>query len=95
MGRWAPKALPAVLSLSTPMRRRYLIYIFGPGLKPAHDGSWPTPLKRWGMWRALQRYFNARLHKTADLDESKPYIFGFHPHGIMPVSVRAAPLPPF
>ena len=30
-----------------------------------------------------QRYFNARLHKTADLAPGKPYIFAYHPHGVL------------
>ena len=32
------------------------------------------------IWRHLANYFNIKLHKTADLDPSKNYIFAFHPH---------------
>ncbi|GAB4817360.1 hypothetical protein N2152v2_004406 [Parachlorella kessleri] len=56
------------------------------GVKAAQNGSWPTPLRDWGMWRGFQRYFNAQLHKTTDLDPSKTYLFGYHPHGIMPAA---------
>lgn len=28
-------------------------------------------------------YFGAKLHKTIDLPPGQPYIFGFHPHGIV------------
>lgn len=42
------------------------------GLQAAHTGSYPTPLRRWGMWRAVAGYFPARLHRTADLPPGKP-----------------------
>ena len=60
------------------------IYACGPGRKPSYDGSWPTPLRHWSLWSAMASYFpQAALHKTADLDPSKVYIFGQHPHGVL------------
>lgn len=35
------------------------------------------------VWKKMGEYFPAALHKTADLDPTKSYIFGLHPHGIM------------
>ena len=61
----------------------YTSYIWaGPGRNASGDGSWPTPWRRWSLWRACANYFDAKLHKTADLPPGRPYIFGFHPHGI-------------
>ena len=34
----------------------------------------------------MAQYFPAKLHKTADLDPTKSYIFGLHPHGIFHTS---------
>jgi len=36
------------------------------------------------------RYFNGRLVKTADIDPTKQYIFGYHPHGILPLAAMWA-----
>ncbi|XP_052214759.1 2-acylglycerol O-acyltransferase 2-B-like [Dreissena polymorpha] len=38
------------------------------------------------VWRKMGEYFPAKLHKTADLDPRKSYVFGLHPHGIMHIS---------
>jgi 2-acylglycerol O-acyltransferase 2 len=35
------------------------------------------------FWHLFRDYFPIHLEKTADLDPSKNYIFGCHPHGIM------------
>jgi len=51
-----------------------------------YNGSWPTPWKKWGMWRAVKAYFpQARIHKTAELPPSSKYIIGYHPHGVLSV----------
>jgi len=36
---------------------------------------------RWWTW--FRDYFPISLHKTVDLDPSKTYVFGYHPHGII------------
>ncbi|XP_015683120.1 2-acylglycerol O-acyltransferase 2-A-like [Protobothrops mucrosquamatus] len=54
--------------------------------------DWDTPSKggrhsHWMrnlvIWRYMKDYFPISLVKTADLDPSKNYIFGFHPHGVV------------
>lgn len=35
------------------------------------------------LWRWYNDYFPIRLHKTHDLDPSRTFIFGYHPHGII------------
>ena len=36
-----------------------------------------------GVWRYFRDYFPITLVKTAELDPSKNYIMGYHPHGII------------
>ncbi|XP_056417161.1 2-acylglycerol O-acyltransferase 2 isoform X2 [Hyla sarda] len=54
--------------------------------------DWDTPnqggrrgrwLQRSAVWRYLRDYFPIKLIKTVDLDPSRNYIFGFHPHGVL------------
>jgi len=47
---------------------------------------WIRKLPHWGNYRD---FFPAKLIKTADLDPTKRYIFGAHPHGIIGLSVWA------
>lgn len=39
-------------------------------------------VRSWRIWRWFRDYFPIRLVKTAELDPSRNYIFGYHPHGI-------------
>ena len=45
--------------------------------------------RRWGLfrrsihWRYFRDYFPINLVKTAELESSKNYIFGYHPHGVL------------
>lgn len=45
--------------------------------------SWPT------LWAATA-YFPAIVHKTHDLDPSKPYILTYHPHGVISMGLNCA-----
>lgn len=76
----------------------YLAWTFaGSGLEAARTGNYPTPLRRWGMWRAVAGYFPARLHKTADLPPGKPCEEGsgacLAPAGAGRCNVFSAPAP--
>ncbi|MEQ2252635.1 hypothetical protein ILYODFUR_023802 [Ilyodon furcidens] len=51
--------------------------------------DWDTPttggrrfqwVRNWTVWEYLRDYFPLTLVKTVDLDPTKNYIFGFHPH---------------
>lgn len=66
----------------------YTAWMLTWGAEAPRRGTYPTPLKRWGLWRLLAGYFPAHLHKTADLPPGKPYIFCVHPHGIVSFSVN-------
>jgi len=41
------------------------------------------------IWRYYRDYFPISLVKSVDLDPSKKYIFGYHPHGIIGVGAMA------
>ncbi|KAA0717267.1 Diacylglycerol O-acyltransferase 2 [Triplophysa tibetana] len=54
--------------------------------------DWHTPekggrrtkfVRSWEVWRHFRDYFPVKLVKTAELNSSKNYILGCHPHGIM------------
>lgn len=38
-------------------------------------------IREWRLWTYLRDYFPMKLVKTSDIDPSKTYIFGYHPHG--------------
>lgn len=40
-------------------------------------------LRRWPLWKHYRDFFPVHLIKTAELDPSKNYIMGYHPHGIL------------
>ena len=41
-------------------------------------------------WKKAAEYYPMTLKKTAELDPSKSYVFGFHPHGIISMSAFVA-----
>ncbi|KAJ7313350.1 hypothetical protein JRQ81_004643 [Phrynocephalus forsythii] len=50
---------------------------------PARGGRRSAWVRRWAVWRYFRDYFPITLVKTADLDPSRNYLFGFHPHGVL------------
>ncbi|MED6233043.1 2-acylglycerol O-acyltransferase 1 [Ataeniobius toweri] len=59
--------------------------------------DWDTPttggrrsqwVRNWTVWEYLRDYFPLMLVKTVDLDPTKNYIFGFHPHGCSSLSLE-------
>ncbi|KAF7688879.1 hypothetical protein HF521_013686 [Silurus meridionalis] len=42
-------------------------------------------VRRWRVWKHFKDYFPVKLVKTAELNPSKNYILGCHPHGIMSI----------
>lgn len=80
---WLCGLAPALL---WPALGIYAAYIFTWGAQPAQTGSWRPRFRGWALWRCLAAYFPATLHKTAELPPGRPYIFAFHPHGIVSFS---------
>ncbi|CAI6341880.1 unnamed protein product [Periconia digitata] len=49
--------------------------------------------KRWRnakVWSLFASYFPARLHRSQELEPTRKYIFGYHPHGIISHGAFAA-----
>ncbi|ELT95074.1 hypothetical protein CAPTEDRAFT_226963 [Capitella teleta] len=46
-------------------------------------GRFSPWVRGWKVWKHFANFFPIKLVKTAELDPSKNYIFGYHPHGIM------------
>nr|XP_027798424.1 2-acylglycerol O-acyltransferase 2 isoform X2 [Marmota flaviventris] len=51
--------------------------------KPWRGGRPIQTFRRWVIWKHMKDYFPVSLVKTAELDPSKNYIAGFHPHGVL------------
>lgn len=68
----------------------YVAWIFLIDKKAASGGTrmnlW---VRRLPYWKYFREYFPAELVKTADLNPSKTYIFGAHPHGVISLSLWA------
>lgn len=47
-------------------------------------------VRKLPIWKYFADYFPARLHKTHDLQPTRKYIFGYHPHGIISHGAWAA-----
>ncbi|KAA8895764.1 diacylglycerol O-acyltransferas-like protein 2B [Sphaerosporella brunnea] len=79
---WFALAIPFTWPVLVP----YLIYIFFFANSHA-DGSSPYRrsefMRNLTLWRLYTEYFPMRLHRTAELDPNKNYIFAYHPHGII------------
>ncbi|KAL8836374.1 MAG: hypothetical protein Q9170_002947 [Blastenia crenularia] len=79
------------IPLLWPLLFPYTVYVL---LSPApHSGqlSHRSPLLRsLPIWSLFASYFPARLHRSAPLEPTRKYIFGYHPHGIISHGAFAA-----
>ena len=58
--------------------------------RPGFTGkmSWPWLRKNLVLWSAFERYFSGQLIPLGKLSADEgPYIFGFHPHGVYPMTL--------
>ncbi|KAF2133903.1 diacylglycerol O-acyltransferas-like protein 2B [Dothidotthia symphoricarpi CBS 119687] len=47
-------------------------------------------IRRLPVWSLFASYFPARLHRSQELEPTRKYIFGYHPHGIISHGAFAA-----
>ncbi|KAG2204414.1 hypothetical protein INT47_005205 [Mucor saturninus] len=50
---------------------------------PENGGRRYEKFRHWVVWKYFANYFPVTLIKEQDLDASKNYVFGYHPHGII------------
>ncbi|ORZ18473.1 diacylglycerol acyltransferase [Absidia repens] len=65
-----------------PLALMYMAYIY---LDPApvQGGRRLQSVREWSLWKYVADYFPIQIIKEHDLDPSKNYLFGYHPHGIL------------
>ncbi|KAF9195323.1 diacylglycerol O-acyltransferase 1 [Haplosporangium sp. Z 767] len=61
----------------------YLLWILMFDRAPERGGRRSKWCRNWIGWPYFAQYFPMTLIKEGDLDPSKNYIFGYHPHGII------------
>jgi len=54
--------------------------------KPEVTGRWDSNLRSSFLVTDVMKYFDGRIVKTEELEPTKQFIFGFHPHGILPIA---------
>ncbi|XP_043854307.1 2-acylglycerol O-acyltransferase 2-like [Dromiciops gliroides] len=52
---------------------------------PRKGGRQSKTTKQWRIWKYMADYFPISLIKTAELDPTRNYIAGFHPHGVLAI----------
>lgn len=50
---------------------------------PCCGGRRSEWVRNWSVWKHFRNYFPISLVKTVDLEPSRNYLFGFHPHGVL------------
>ncbi|PWN92497.1 putative diacylglycerol acyltransferase type 2b [Acaromyces ingoldii] len=60
----------------------YLVWIYFDDA-PQSGGRRLEWARRLSIWRYFAEYYPVSLIKSADLPPDKPYVFGYHPHGII------------
>ena len=72
----------------------YYTYIFFFDHQPSHGWSWWSherieQCRAWTCWRLARDYFpNSKLIKTCELPPEYNYLFLYHPHGIISMSLQ-------
>lgn len=78
-GSWRAAGLALALALAA-----YLpSYCDGSSLRLGRP--WPA-FRLMSGWRLIHEYANLRLVRTTELQPGRPYVFGWHPHGILILS---------
>ncbi|XP_004840204.1 2-acylglycerol O-acyltransferase 3 [Heterocephalus glaber] len=67
----------------------YLTWLYRDRDTPRAGGRRSAWVRNWAIWRHFRDYFPITLVKTAELDASQNYLFGFHPHGVLVVGAFA------
>ncbi|KAK7445140.1 diacylglycerol O-acyltransferase 1 [Stygiomarasmius scandens] len=72
-----------------PFLAAYQIWVLWIDQSPEHGGRIAPWFRRWRFWNYFADYYPASFLKTADLPADRPYVFGYHPHGIIGMGALA------
>jgi len=61
----------------------WMIYDLDTCNKGGKSGRYTRFVRGWSLWKHFVNYFPIKLVKTVDLDVSKSYLVGSHPHGVL------------
>ncbi|KIK57059.1 hypothetical protein GYMLUDRAFT_46682 [Collybiopsis luxurians FD-317 M1] len=67
----------------------YQIWIVWIDKSPEHGGRTSQWFRKWVFWKYFADYYPASFLKEADLPPDRPYVFGYHPHGIIGMGALA------
>ncbi|VDC05025.1 unnamed protein product [Peniophora sp. CBMAI 1063] len=61
----------------------YVIWMLYIDSAPEHGGRMSPWFRSISFWKYFAEYYPASFKKEADLPADRPYVFGYHPHGII------------
>ncbi|KAI0831885.1 DAGAT-domain-containing protein [Trametes gibbosa] len=66
-----------------PILVAYVVWIRYIDNSPEHGGRLSPLVRSMKFWRYFAEYYPASFLKTCELPPDRPYVFGYHPHGII------------
>ncbi|KAF3006027.1 diacylglycerol O-acyltransferase 1 [Curvularia kusanoi] len=79
------------IPLLWPILLPYTVYVLFSNAGTSGELSFRSErLRRLKVWSLFASYFPARLHRSQELEPTRKYIFGYHPHGIISHGAFAA-----
>jgi hypothetical protein len=79
------------IPLLWPLLLPYTVYVLFSDAGTSGELSFRSErLRRLPIWSLFASYFPARLHRSQELEPTRKYIFGYHPHGIISHGAFAA-----
>tara|TARA_R110002003_G_scaffold129_4_gene12091 strand:+ start:4535 stop:6046 length:1512 start_codon:yes stop_codon:yes gene_type:complete len=79
------------IPLLWPILLPYTVYVLFSNAGTSGELSFRSErLRRLPVWSLFASYFPARLHRSQELEPTRKYIFGYHPHGIISHGAFAA-----
>ncbi|KAI9274450.1 putative diacylglycerol acyltransferase type 2b [Phascolomyces articulosus] len=78
----------AAIPVFWPLAIAYVIWLYM-DKAPIQGGRRREAVRNWSYWNYFADYFPTTITKQVDLDPSKNYVFGYHPHGIISVGAIA------
>ncbi|KAJ7582275.1 diacylglycerol acyltransferase-domain-containing protein [Mycena floridula] len=72
-----------------PFLAAYHVWVIWIDQSPEHGGRTSQWFRSMRIWQYFAEYYPASLLKEADLPADRPYVFGYHPHGIIGMGALA------